>query len=468
MTVTPSSHPLTPYPLLCMYVYTLPTTGKVAFHDFLHTERYAEELAAATQLRAAVQQWLKTQQAAPDALRTLQLVSDYLPYLVGVYNAQLTDNVLVAGTPRYVWSSALSGATAECAALSFELAFVLVVHAMALSNHAAALVDALGAYELDVREGADARAAGDEKLRAAADHLCRTSGAFAFVATHIVPQWSREWDVGVPDVAAETCLALSNMALADANALAIRRLLAPARAHATDTLTPGPPLPPGHPSPSLLAKLEVYVADRYAEARALLRTHERRVPDGGGGGAPGRWAQMRHAVGTLRAEARSLVERRVPPALLRHLEGASAWHRALAYKWLGVDAESAGDAGRAVAFLDAAARQMSEQVPRGGALQRARTGAAWRAAAAARGGAAAWRELEYANVCRLADVCRRLNDKVAFQRVPTDVHLAVPGGRAALEPRAYAPPVPAFGPLTAVDGSALLGAARVPPAAALY
>lgn len=447
-----------------MYVYSLPTTGKVAFHDFLHTERYMEELAAATQLRAALQQWLKTQHDAPDALRTLQTVSDYLPYLVGMYNAQLTDNVLVVGTPRYVWRSALSGATAECAALSFELAFVLVVHAMALSNHAAALVDVLGAYELDAHEGAGARAAGDEKLRAAADHLCRTSGAFAFVATNIVPQWSREWLVDVPDVAAETCLALSNMALADANALAIRRLLAPARAHATDTLTPGPPLPPGHPSPSLLAKLEVYVADRYAEARALLRTHERRMHHDG---APGRWAQMRHAVGTLRAEARSLVERRVPPGLLQHLEAASAWHRALAYKWLGVDAESAGDVGRAVAFLDAAARQMGEQVPKARAL-RGRAAAAWReAAAAAHSPAAAWRELEYANVCRLADVCRRLNDKVAFQRVPADVHLAVPGGRAALEPRAYAPPAPAFGPLAAVDGSGLLGATR-PPAAALY
>ncbi|WFD36552.1 hypothetical protein MCUN1_003435 [Malassezia cuniculi] len=467
-----------------MYVYVLPTTSKVAFQDFVRTDRYASELSVATQMRASMRQWLKTQQASPDALRTIQVVSDYLPYLVGIYNALLTDDIVALGNAPFKWHSSLSRApgnpSMQCPAAGFELAFTLLVYAMSLSNHASALINALGGYELDAMQGNDARTAGDEKLRVAADYLCRASGAFEYIATRISPQWMQQvHGSAVPDVQHETCLALAKIALADANTLAIRRLLAPALAHATDTLTPGPPLPPAHPSPSLLAKLEVYTADLYAEALALLRTlgRKRDAPESTGR----RWQpvdRLRSAVDTLRTEAKSLAgDGLVTSSLITHLEQESQWHRALAFKWLGVDAgEAGGDTGRAVAFLEAAHSQMKDTLPRmfgGGPIgvRGGRAAAQWAQLAARPGGSLrAWRELELASVRRLADVYKRLNDTVSFQRIPAagELALLVPGGRAALEPKAYAPPTPAFGPTTHVGDAADMLISGAPAREAYY
>ena len=60
------------------------------------------------------------------------------------------------------------------------------------------------------------------------------------------------------------------MALADAQNLAIRKLLT--RAAFESTVTPGPPLPKSHPSPALAAKLHLECAAMYSSARALVKT----------------------------------------------------------------------------------------------------------------------------------------------------------------------------------------------------
>ena len=60
------------------------------------------------------------------------------------------------------------------------------------------------------------------------------------------------------------------MALADAQNLAIRKLLS--KAAFENTLTPGPPLPKSHPSPALVAKLHLECAALYATARSLVKT----------------------------------------------------------------------------------------------------------------------------------------------------------------------------------------------------
>ena len=62
------------------------------------------------------------------------------------------------------------------------------------------------------------------------------------------------------------------LCLADANLLAIRRLLSRSLSVAHSTTTPGPPLPPSHPSPSLLSKLHLQVYAHYDEARSLLKS----------------------------------------------------------------------------------------------------------------------------------------------------------------------------------------------------
>ena len=60
------------------------------------------------------------------------------------------------------------------------------------------------------------------------------------------------------------------MSLADAQTLAIRKLLS--KSAYDSTLSPGPPLPKSHPSPALLAKLYLECHALYSSAYALVST----------------------------------------------------------------------------------------------------------------------------------------------------------------------------------------------------
>ena len=76
--------------------------------------------------------------------------------------------------------------------------------------------------------------------------------------------------IAVPLDTRDVATALVRLAMADAHRLAVRKLQSPALALATDTLTPGPPLPAGHPSPALLAKLHLHTASLYEQAASLV------------------------------------------------------------------------------------------------------------------------------------------------------------------------------------------------------
>lgn len=115
------------------------------------------------------------------------------------------------------------------------------------------------------------------------------------------------------------------MALADAQGLAIRKLLS--RATSESAITPGPPLPKSHPSPALLAKLHLECAEMYAGARVLVKT-------------PG---------DDVRQDLR------------KYLAERAAWHKIQGLKWLGVDAGEAGRGGEAVGFLKWAKEEGEEE-----------------------------------------------------------------------------------------------------------
>jgi hypothetical protein len=127
------------------------------------------------------------------------------------------------------------------------------------------------------------------------------------------------------------------MALADAQTLAIRKLLS--KSAYDSTLNPGPPLPKSHPSPVLIAKLHLECASMYSSARTLAKT-------------PG--------------SSNSRDDRgEVVPELRRYLADEAVFHGALARKWLGVDAgENGGSAdgkgGEAVAFLGWAKKELED------------------------------------------------------------------------------------------------------------
>lgn len=125
------------------------------------------------------------------------------------------------------------------------------------------------------------------------------------------------------------------LCLADANLLAIRRLLSRSLSVAHSTTTPGPPLSSSHPSPSLLAKLHLNVYTLYDEARSLVKNSSR------GGDASGE----------------------VSPELRRYLSDGRLLAQALSYKWLGVDCgENHGmdKAGEALGWLGMAKSSLEE------------------------------------------------------------------------------------------------------------
>jgi len=132
------------------------------------------------------------------------------------------------------------------------------------------------------------------------------------------------------------------MALADAQSLAIRKLLS--KSAYDSTITPGPPLPTSHPSPALIAKLHLECASLYSSARSLAMTPSSSKFKGKGNIPSGADAE-------------------VSADLRRYLADEGMFHGALARKWLGVDAGENGGSpkgGEAVAFLAWAKKELEE------------------------------------------------------------------------------------------------------------
>lgn len=132
------------------------------------------------------------------------------------------------------------------------------------------------------------------------------------------------------------------LALADAQSLAIRKLLS--RSAYDSTVTPGPPLPTSHPSPALIAKLHLECASLYSSARSLAKT-------------------------PVKSKGKNLssgTDSEVSTDLRRYLADECVFHGALARKWLGVDAGENGSqngspkGGEAVGFLAWAKKDLED------------------------------------------------------------------------------------------------------------
>lgn len=359
-----------------------------------------------------------------------QAVSDYLPYAQALYDGVMKDAILLQHEPTFTWRSILAPHTqTQVTSLAGELSAMHVLYGTALSNEAVAMVDALGAYEVDPSVSTAERRARDERLKVATDLLSRASGVLDYAATHVLPVFERTAPASrAVELTTSGLQALSRTALADAHALAIRKLQAPALAQATDTLTPGPPLPAGHPSPSLLAKLHLHTSSLYHEAHALLSQGVR---------APS--APRVKLQATLHKIQRDPRSPDTTLSVLRYMHREAQWHQALAYKWLGIDSgEQSNDMGWGMAYLRTALELLQALVPRTAldALRGAR-----------RGGAVRFRTteermaLEHASVSRWLSAYTKTNETVTFHRVPApqEVPQWTPEGRPALFAKTFEP-----------------------------
>jgi len=228
------------------------------------------------------------------------------------------------------------------------------------------------------------------------------------------------------------------MALADAQTLAIRKLLS--RAAFDSTITPGPPLPKSHPSPLLIAKLHLECAALYASARSLAKTPGDYRP------ASSTKSRLKQAFTKDKGDSAVRDEggEEVAPELRRYLAEEVAFHSALAHKWLGMDAGENGatsKAGEAVAFLAWAKKELEDL--RGGphvmGSDRDKDMRERRKERVAE---------ELVSVSVFLKGYKNMNDTVAFQPVPpqSDLQAFIPAGRLAVTVKPFSRPTPAFGP----------------------
>ncbi|PCH36083.1 hypothetical protein WOLCODRAFT_140215 [Wolfiporia cocos MD-104 SS10] len=435
------------------YLYELPTTGAIFFASFCddYTATYTTEIAEATEaranLRATLKETKRVDDGGKDYLKLVKVLDDYLPQLFGIVNCIEHGEFVMKNEPIFSWRTTLSSnlfhnsPRISIPTLSTELIFTLLTYASALSNLSRTIVQSLGLYERD-RAISDAdRKAKDERLGFAVTLLCRAAGVFEFIGKDCLAEWERERERVVaagmtcprpPDLSREVVIGLSKMALADAQTLAIRKLLS--KAIVDSTLTPGPPLPKSHPSPVLIAKLHLECAALYASARSLAKT-------------PGdyRSSSKSKLKLSLGREPRDEGGEDVAPELRRYLAEEAAFHGALARKWLGVDAgENSGTVkgGMAVAFLMWAKKELEELKSSHSSVM----GSDREKEMRERRREKVLEELEGVNV--FLKGYQKINDTVAFQPVPpqSELQASIPAGRSAVTLKPYTKPTPAFGP----------------------
>ncbi|KAI9067272.1 hypothetical protein FKP32DRAFT_1563968 [Trametes sanguinea] len=443
------------------YLYELPTTGAVSYADVCvdPTATYITDIADTTEARANLRAVLKenkrTDQSEKDYLRLVKVLDDYIPRLQGLLACINSGEMALKAEPIFSWRTTLSSSLfhnsprISVPTFATETVFTLLTYAFSLSNLARAVVHSLGHYETE-RGVSDAdRKAKDERLTFAVTLLCKAAGIYEHVGKECLAEWERERDrvvsIGMscprpPDLSREVVVGLSKMALADAQNLAIRKLLS--KAAFESTISPGPPLPKSHPSPALVAKLHLECASLYASARSLVKTpgaskssskHKMKLPfgkdkNGSNGGSEDTGEE-------------------VVPELRRYLADEIALHNALARKWLGVDAGEHGGTskgGIAVGFLEWAKKELEEL--RGGSSSGGVMDSDREKEMRDRRKARVHDELESTNTFLTG--YKRMNDTMSFQPVPpqAEMQAMIPAGLLAVNIRPYSKPTPAFGP----------------------
>ncbi|KAF7970386.1 hypothetical protein HWV62_24249 [Athelia sp. TMB] len=424
------------------YHYELPTTGAISFADFCVDESssYAVAISEATQARANLRTALKESKRDHGEKDYLRLIK--VRGIIAFCNRRVsTPSVRDLGLccRRWTriedspsWRTTLSANLFHSSprlllpTLFAEIAFTLLTYAFTLSNLARSSVASLGSYERERGISDIERKAKDEKLNFAVTLLCKASGIFSHVSEDILVSWDKSIALATspdvarpPDLSREVNAALAKLALADAQSLAIRKLLS--KSAYDSTVTPGPPLPASHPSPALLAKLHLECSALYFAARSLAKTPSSSRNKG------------------KSKELPAGADGEVSVDLRRYLLDEGTFHAGISRKWLGVDAGENGGtprAGEAVAFLAWAKKDLEE-------LKMERSFVPGKTKSL-KGKLS--QELDAVVV--FFKHYKNVNDSLSFQPVPpeSDLQSRIPAGRMAVAPRQFVPPTPAFGP----------------------
>ncbi|KAG1847433.1 hypothetical protein C8R48DRAFT_837134 [Suillus tomentosus] len=291
------------------YLYELPTTGTISFGDFcVDTTAFTR-----ADLRGVLKVTKRTGTDDKDYLRLIKVLDDYLPYWHGIMACVVSGDIRLKSEPQFSWRTTLSAhlfhmsPRIALASLHADLASSLLTYAFALSNFARVTVASLSSYEYDRAISEIERKAKDEKLNFAVTMLCRASGIFStYVSEKVLLDWDKGEGASVrpPNLRKEVNAVLANLRFSPKSAY-------------DNAISTGPPLPKSHPSIPLIFKFHFECVSLYSSARALAMT----------------LGSTRPSSSSSNPDSNS----EVCIELRRYLADASAFHTALAHKWLGVD-----------------------------------------------------------------------------------------------------------------------------------
>ncbi|KAI7949649.1 hypothetical protein MJO28_008470 [Puccinia striiformis f. sp. tritici] len=404
------------------FLFDLSTPTTINFEPLLTdpTGGRIGQLAGANAARGAMRTTLKEckqNSGKRDWSKAVEVIEDYIPHLLGLMDAVAKDILLMPTEIVFGWRSTLSSrrvrssSRISLSSFYYELASVLLNLGFALSNTSNSLVSSMGSYEHGTETE---RRAGDVKLSSAAETLCRASGIFEFLSKDIIPKWEKQHPNGLvqlrstrpPELSREATGGLAQQTLADAERLAIRRLMS--RSAMDRHANPGAGLPKSHPSPALLAKLELNVHQLYSSTKDAYK--------------------LANGAGEICSSLRSYVSEGRQLALGR------------AYKWLALEAgEQANQNGEAIGWLGLA-REAMKAVSSSGSVLVVRKGSLKNDWARKKGKV----EKEMEEIDKFLKAYEQLNRTVTFEPIPVGATLLtrVPGGRAALSIRTYSLPSP--------------------------
>ncbi|KAF7365403.1 BRO1 domain-containing protein [Mycena venus] len=409
---------------MSLYLYELPTTGAISFSDFcadvsadkLYTSHISDATQTRANLRAVLKESKRTQDGEKDYLKLVkvccnklsslhvsrfpaEILEEYLPRLRGIMVCVTSEQIQLKSEPVFSWRTTLSANLFNTSprlslpSLHADFAYSLLTYAFALSNLARSKVASLGTYEHD-RAISDAdRKAKDNQLTVAADLLCRASGIFSYISETVLVDWESASPSTTftkpPDLSIEVNNALAKSSLADAQTLAIRKLLS--KSAYDSNVAPGPP-------PSEIPPLPCTHLETPPRVRVVIFLR----PDAGQD-AEQRWKSEAEGQQLLGGRGKSL----------QTCGAISTKRRSSTMRWRG----------NGLALM----RKELEEL-KGRKRDRVSD------------------ELDRVNV--FLKHYKKVNDSLHFQPVPTqpDLQSRIPTGRLALTAKTFAPPQPSFGP----------------------
>lgn len=251
-------------------------------------------------------------------------------------------------------------------------------------------------------------------------------------------------------------IASCRLALADANAVGIEKLLSPFHANITFQSTTLP-LPRGHPSPGLLVKLHIEVATLYSSSRTLLKT-------------------IKNSKGSALEGLN--IDDDIEPSLMEYLRKEWGLAEVRSRKWLAVEAgehASGEKVGQAIAMLKDAKSRLDELRKHGDIGASTMKKMKGLKIGLGSGGKEEKTERKSRITQEMADIesfletythmnntvsttllyisgnpslSALLSRQVSFQPIPpiSSVQALMPGGRPIFSAKPFTLPVPAFGP----------------------